>query len=154
MNPEPRQVRAISSSCIEIIPKCDRDDNSSRSDSIESKPTVIYVDPKIIKKFIEKSMKLSDPNLVDANARGIRPNRFTKTYVNSSSIDTVDFKTCSKDLVMAGCTMAIIRLVTECVQDDKKRDEKLNKILVSRLMSKLLGSDDNNDTGTTINSIE
>lgn len=34
--------------------------------------------------------------------------------------------------------MAVIRLVTECIQDDEKRDEKLNKLLAGRLMQQLL----------------
>lgn len=118
---------------------------SSRKDP--PKGPVIYVNPRFIKKFIEKSIKLSAdfPSLAVATNHADNnsiPNDTSRHNTPSTSrvyesIDQIEFKTCSKKCIQAACTMAIIRLVTECIQDDKKQNESQNKILISRLIDNL-----------------
>lgn len=111
------------------------------------KGPVIYINPKFIKKFIEKSMKLSanctssknTPSQMDNNSI---PNDTSRQNTPSTSqitnsIEQIEFKSCPKKCLQAASTMAIIRLVTECIQDDSKRSESLNKILISRLIDNL-----------------
>lgn len=69
---------------------------------------VIHINPKLIKKFIEKSIKLTS---------------------NPSNVASQSLK--------PAATMTIVRLVTECIEDDSKRDEKMNKVLVTRLLERL-----------------
>lgn len=94
----------------------------------ETKGSVIFINPKFVKKFIEKSIKLTSSSSTATNSS------------SASMIDNIDFKTSPKESVQAASTMAIIRLVTECIEDDSKRDEKLNKILVSRLVTAMQNS--------------
>lgn len=114
----------------------------------ELQEPVIYINPKFIKKFIEKSIKLTHPSTSSATTTDQRTSVKSNTDSSSTShniispasssmIEDIDFKTSSRESLQAASTMAIIRLVTECIEDDNKRDEKLNKTLVSRLIDGL-----------------
>lgn len=110
------------------------------------KGPVIFINPKFVKKFIEKSLKLASSTSTSAKcsstnknspaSEGLNPPTPT-TSVAIPMIDEIDFKTSSKECLQAASTMAVIRLVTECIEDDSKREEKLNKILISRLIDEL-----------------
>lgn len=90
---------------------------------------VIFINPNLVKKFIAKSI-----NLASSTAQTSSQTSFT---LSSDVIKDIDFKSSPEESLKAACTMAIIRLVTECIEDCNKRDEKFNKILASRLLEGL-----------------
>lgn len=93
------------------------------------KDHVIFINPKFVKKFVEKSLKLNQQtDSHDAQKVGENSPNFTHN---------INFETIPKDCLHTAATMTVIRLVTECIQDDHKRDEKQNKVLVSRLIETL-----------------
>lgn len=91
---------------------------------------VIFINPNLVRKFIAKSINLAS-NREQTSSQ-------TSFTITSSVIQDIDFKNSSQESLKAACTMAIIRLVTECIEDSNKRDEKFNKILVSRLLEGLV----------------
>lgn len=115
------------------------------------KDHIIHINPKFIKKFIEKSMTMTSANSSEAGpwpsttrAKPENPGMPSSASTASSAqaratnmIENIDFKTSPHEALLAASTMAVIRLVTECIENDKKRDEKMNKVLVSRLIAGL-----------------
>lgn len=110
---------------------------------------VIFINPNFIKKFIEKSIELtSSTSNSNHQQHHNSPLAFPRNHVHSlhtankmtanKMIEEIDFKTSPKEALQAASTMAIIRLVTECIEDDSKRDEKLNKTLAARLIDSLI----------------
>lgn len=91
--------------------------------------TVIYVNPKFIKKFLLKAMVMMYPTDVAK-----------QVVTNREPVDSLSFQHYPADALQAAATMYIVRLVTECIEDDSERDEKSNKVLSTRLMSKMTGS--------------
>lgn len=125
-------------------------DNMIDTSKLNKQPpqSVIYLNPKFIKRFIEKSIKLTSSSTADSSVQ-------TRNHVDDSNelkiapkpimIDEIDFSTSSKESIQAASTMAIIRIVTECIEDDSKRDERLNKVLISRLINRLNGQGETNE---------
>lgn len=88
--------------------------------------SVIFVNPTFIKNFLKKATLMMHP-----------PGQDSKEAITDMPIEDVKFTDSPADAIQAAATMAIIRLVTECIGDDSKRDEKCNKMLASRLMLKM-----------------
>jgi hypothetical protein len=88
--------------------------------------TVIHINPLFIKRFLKKAMIMQHATDPD-----------TKQLATSMADDSFSFKQSPEDALQAAATMAIIRLVTECIEVDLKRDEKANKILAGRLMQQM-----------------
>lgn len=119
----------------------------------------IFINPKMIKKFIGKSIELASSSASQpANAstsqakssyydtKNISTLPTTATTLSAPNfIDNIDLKTSPRESLQAAATMAIVRLVTECIRKDNKRDEKLNKILVARLIDQLTKHEREND---------
>lgn len=90
---------------------------------------VIFINPNLIRRFIAKSINLASNRESTSSQSSL--------IVSPDVIKDIDFKNSPKDSLKAACTMAIIRLVTECIEDSNKRDENFNKVLVSRLLERL-----------------
>lgn len=118
-----------------------RDTYASVSGSANApQESVIFINPRFIKKFVEKSMKLGSMTTT-ANLSSHAGTEQTKSPAAATSSSTVikdiDFDSCPQESLQAAATMTIVRLVAECIQDDYRRDERLNKVLIGRLMDKL-----------------
>lgn len=129
-----------------------------------SEGPVIFINPKFIQRFLEKSLKLASSNVTNNSTRNFA--KFKSPMENTdlvnqkqssnfaspstSMVENSDFKTKPRETLKAASTMAIIRLVTECIEDTRKRDEKLNKTLVSQLIDKLINRDRGGHTATDI----
>lgn len=105
--------------------------------STASYGTVIHINPKFIQKFIEKSRELSSDGPTETSSASQ-----TDTTVDSISDKTQGtalqrFGAYPRSTLQASAAMATIRLVTECIEDDSKRDEKMNKLLAIRLVEQL-----------------
>lgn len=149
----------------------------------EQKPKglVIYINPKFVRKFIEKSLQLSQvtnstppskgsagipsdgastssivANLPNANQTSSGPTSAADdqqqqlqlqqtshgpTTTTIALNDKIDFKTTPREALQSASTMTIVRLVTESIQADFKRNERLNKVLVMRLIDQLVNND-------------
>lgn len=130
-----------------------------------SKSPVIFINPSFVRRFLEKSLKLASLNAANNTARNFTQTKSlldntdlvsnssnrtscstsdlvpTSSSSSTSMIEDLDFKTKPRESLKAASTMAIIRLVTECIEDTRKRDEKLNKTLVSQLIDKLVNGE-------------
>lgn len=125
----------------------------------ESNPTdpVIFINPKFIKRFVEKSIQLTitatQPNLSKVESNSLNE---AATSAQTCMLDEIDFRKSTRESLQAAATMAIIRLVTECIENDNKRDERLNKILVNRLIDTLVthgnrtSAEDRDEEATTL----
>lgn len=97
----------------------------------QPKGPVIFINPNFVRRFIAKSINFASSREPSSSQ--------TSVTIPSNVIKDIDFKNSSEESLKAACTMAVIRLVTECIEDSNKRDEKSNKILVSRLLEGLVG---------------
>lgn len=106
------------------------------------KGPVIFISPNFIRRFVEKSFELSmqkrfqTSDQSTATASTMANQKSSATFANDK-VECVDFRTCHNDVLQQAATMTVIRLVTECIEDARKRDERLNKTLVSRLIDAL-----------------
>lgn len=114
---EQRQRQIITITCVPI-------------QKDQPKGPVIFINPNFIRRFIAKSINLASSREPSSSQ--------TSVTIPPSVIKDIDFKSSSQESLKAACTMAVIRLVTECIEDSNKRDEKFNKILVSRLLEGLV----------------
>lgn len=127
-----------------------------------SRRPVIYINPKFVKRFLEKSLELASLNDANNSIRSLATNKSSLDNNDAASrsanqtlcmaselvpipsssstnmIEDIDFKTKPRESLKAASMMAIIRLVTECIEDTRKRDENLNRTLVSQLIDKLV----------------
>lgn len=106
------------------------------------KGPVIFISPNFIRRFVGKSIELSMQKRVQnsdlsTNTTSTFPDQRAPTISVNTRVENVDFRTCQNDVLQPAATMAVIRLVTECIEDARKRDERLNKALVARLMDAL-----------------
>lgn len=153
-----RQIPLVNNPTIEIKPKRDDAKQQPQQTAKKSCPQslkqvaslpppkgpVIYINPRFIKKFIGKTIELANKTNgtceSSAQKQGMN-NKGSKKQISTSKesnmIDNIDFKTSPKESLQAASKMAVIRLVTECIEDSAKRDEELNKTLVSRLIDAL-----------------
>lgn len=103
---------------------------------------VIYINPKFIRKFVDKSMQLSsDKALASSSECSQHMQRFSKTFNRKSKMiesannsQALDMNSIPVQTLQAVSAMVVVRLVTECVQNDSKRDERLNKVIAARLV--------------------
>jgi len=108
--------------------------------SYELEDTVIYLNPAFVKKFAELSTRLKSPQQLESSERISPPtvdnarstDRDSPSHNGATSINTF-----SKESIRAAATMAIIRLVTECIENDGHRDEHMNRSLVDQLVEKV-----------------
>ena len=121
---------------------------SSSTNDLKPKDTIIHINPKFIKRFIEKSIQLNSLNATTSCQKQEQSQEeLTATQMpqaikslakdKQSSSSKYDFQDCSTESLQAAATMSVIRLVTECIEDDQKRDEKCNKLLAKRLIDQL-----------------
>lgn len=102
------------------------------------KGPVIFINPNFIKKFVEKSIELSSSKLQSCSSPSSKSSHGQPATTSASKLnENIDFRTCPRESLQAAAAMAIIRLVTECIENARKRDERLNKVLVKRLIDAL-----------------
>lgn len=114
--------------------------DSSKSIFI-SKAPVIFINPKFIKKFVDKSLKFSsnplgDMTSIETQQEGVETNAVDREIAMQESCLGI----CPKNSLQAAAMMTVVRLVTECIEDVSKRDEKMNRELANRILENMTKS--------------
>lgn len=99
------------------------------------KKTVIYLNPEFVKRLVEKSTAYLSRK-IDINASSESTTMdLLQSGNNSKTLDEIDLKSSDIETLRTASSMAIVRLVTESIRDDSKRDGSLNKNLAARLLN-------------------
>lgn len=146
MQPQRRQIISVPIKPASPIESKRPVDTAIRPKPIESAPKpkgpVIYINPKFVIKLLRKSIDLAPTSVTTDETSHDLKSQSTEQHCAPSTCKSSDAQSnrcsISKESLQAASTMAVIRIVTECIENDIKRDEKANKVLISRLLSELV----------------
>lgn len=136
---------SLVASCAKVkLNKPTISEGSNSSNQTEPKEPVIYINPRFVQRFVDKSMQLSSNNSSAQHLgteTNVKMHRFSKTFNSKSKMiesanngTLLDVNSIPVQSLQAASAMVVVRLVTECIQNNSKRDERLNKVIAARLV--------------------